>query len=206
MTGRATFTAQLTSEELRYLRQLAAQMGYVLTRGRGAGKEGSLLRLLRYLQAGELVIFPAMWEPDELDLAADRLDALAAAEYPGSPEQTLLTATATAIRAAATRQREMDAAEEEDAADYDAALADIAAGAEPIPAEVVYAILDGGNPIRVWRDHRRLSQVELARMAGITVWRLSQLETNKREVTPVELAYLAEALNVSRASLRRGAG
>ncbi len=49
-----------------------------------------------------------------------------------------------------------------DVRDYDAAVERIAAGEELVPAEVVYALLDGGNPIRVWREYRGLNQVQLA--------------------------------------------
>ena len=48
-----------------------------------------------------------------------------------------------------------------DVRDYDAAMERIAAGEELVPAEVVYALLDGGNPIRIWREHRGMSQSEM---------------------------------------------
>jgi len=83
-----------------------------------------------------------------------------------------------------------------DVRDYDAAMQAIAGGAELIPAEVVYALLDGGNPIRVWREHRRLSQTELAAKAGISASYLSQLESGKRDGTMDVLATLAGALSV----------
>ncbi|GAG48441.1 unnamed protein product, partial [marine sediment metagenome] len=35
---------------------------------------------------------------------------------------------------------------------YDEAKKAIAEGEELIPGEVTYAILDGGNPVRVWRE------------------------------------------------------
>jgi hypothetical protein len=44
-----------------------------------------------------------------------------------------------------------------DLRDYDEVLEAIAQGEETVPAEVVYAILDGENPVRVWREHRRLT-------------------------------------------------
>ena len=43
----------------------------------------------------------------------------------------------------------------EDIPDYDLAKAELERGEdELIPSEVVYAILDGENPIKVWRDYR----------------------------------------------------
>jgi hypothetical protein len=51
----------------------------------------------------------------------------------------------------------------EDIRDYDAVKSALERGEEElIPAEVVYAILDGVNPIKVWRDFRGLTQQELA--------------------------------------------
>ena len=67
-----------------------------------------------------------------------------------------------------------------DIRDYDTARQSVAEGEELVPAEVVYALLDGGNPIRVGREHRGLSQAELATRAGISASYLSQLESGKR--------------------------
>ncbi|MGB1110970.1 MAG: helix-turn-helix domain-containing protein, partial [Gammaproteobacteria bacterium] len=39
---------------------------------------------------------------------------------------------------------------------------------ELVPADVVHDLLDGENPIRVWRKHRGLSQVALAQKIGIS--------------------------------------
>jgi DNA-binding Xre family transcriptional regulator len=83
-----------------------------------------------------------------------------------------------------------------DVRDYDAAMERIAAGEELVPAEVVYALLDGGNPIRVWREYRGLSQGELAAKAGISASYLSQLETGKRDGTMDVLQGIAAALDV----------
>ena len=84
-----------------------------------------------------------------------------------------------------------------DVRDYDAAMERIAAGEELIPAEVVYALLDGGNPIRVWREYRGLSQAELAAKAGISASYLSQLESGKRDGTVEVLSALAVELGVA---------
>jgi predicted transcriptional regulator len=83
-----------------------------------------------------------------------------------------------------------------DVRDYDAAIERIAAGEELIPAEVVYALLDGGNPIRVWREHRGLSQAELAARAGISASYLSQLESGRRDGTMEVLQSIATVLGV----------
>lgn len=84
----------------------------------------------------------------------------------------------------------------EDIGDYDAAVRAIDKGEELVPADVAYALLDGNNPIRVWREHRGLSQVALAAAAGISSSYLSQLETGKRTGTADVLAAIAESLKV----------
>ena len=84
-----------------------------------------------------------------------------------------------------------------DVRDYDAAIERIAAGEELIPAEVVYALLDGGNPIRVWREYRGSSQAQLAAKAGISASYLSQLESGKRDGTVEILSTLAAELGVA---------
>ena len=45
---------------------------------------------------------------------------------------------------------------------------------------VAFALLDGDNPIKIWRTYRGLTQAELAQRAGISVPYLSQIENQKR--------------------------
>jgi DNA-binding XRE family transcriptional regulator len=86
----------------------------------------------------------------------------------------------------------------EDICDYDRIKAEIAAGEqELIPSAVVFALLAGENPIKVWREHRRLTQQQLAAAAGITAPYLSQLERNRRVGRVEVLAAVARALAVS---------
>ena len=77
---------------------------------------------------------------------------------------------------------------------YDEARQAIMAGEELIPAEVTYAILDGASPVRAWRDHRGLTQQQLAQAAGISVPYLSQIESGKRNGSTEVLAALAKQL------------
>jgi DNA-binding XRE family transcriptional regulator len=85
----------------------------------------------------------------------------------------------------------------EDIRDYDAVKSALERGEEElIPAEVVYAILDGVNPIKVWRDFRGLTQQELAEKAGISVPYLSQLENGKRKGSLRVLGKIAGVLKV----------
>jgi DNA-binding XRE family transcriptional regulator len=86
----------------------------------------------------------------------------------------------------------------EDIQDFDRITAAIERGEEElIPSEVVYAIMDGENPIKVWREFRGLTQQQLADEAGISKPYLSQIETGKRTGTTDILSAIAKALNLS---------
>lgn len=85
----------------------------------------------------------------------------------------------------------------QDIRDYDEAKAAIDHGVELIPGEVTYAILDGENPIRVWREYRGMTQQQVADKAGISKPYLSQLESGQRKGTTEVLMVIAKALNVS---------
>ncbi len=85
----------------------------------------------------------------------------------------------------------------QDIRDYDLAKEAIEQGEELIPSEVTYAILDGKNPIRVWREYRGLTQKQLAEAAGISKPYLSQIETGRRAGTTKVLAAIAKVLDVT---------
>lgn len=85
----------------------------------------------------------------------------------------------------------------EDVRAYDEAKKAIAEGEELVPSEVTYAILDGGNPVRVWREHRGLTQLRLAETAGISVPYLAQIESGKRQGSAKVLAAIARGLGLS---------
>ena len=80
---------------------------------------------------------------------------------------------------------------------YDAAKQALADGEELVPSEVTYAILDGRNPIRVWREHRGFTQQQLAETTGISTPYLSQIESGKRQGTTEVLAAIAKSLGLS---------
>ncbi len=85
-----------------------------------------------------------------------------------------------------------------DIREYDAVKEVLARGEEElIPAGVACALVDGANPIRVWRRHRGLTQAQLARAAGISPPYLSQLERGRRAGTTEVLARLAAALSLT---------
>ncbi len=85
----------------------------------------------------------------------------------------------------------------QDIRDYDAAMQEIANGEEIIPSHVPYAIMDGENPVKVWREYREMTQQELAQAAGISASYLSQIETGKREGTTAVLQAIARAMNLT---------
>ena len=85
----------------------------------------------------------------------------------------------------------------QDARALDEAMRALDEGEELIPSEVVDSLLEGQNPIRVWRGYRGLTQRELAEAAGISVSYLSQLESGKRKGTTEVLTAIARALRVS---------
>jgi predicted transcriptional regulator len=85
-----------------------------------------------------------------------------------------------------------------DIRDYDSAKAALERGDEElIPSEVAYALLDGQNPIKVWREYRGLKQLQLAEAGGISVPYLSQLESSKRKGSTRVLTAIAKAMKLS---------
>lgn len=64
------------------------------------------------------------------------------------------------------------------------------------PAEVVKAILAGAGAVKSWREHRGLTQAELARRAGVSRGYLAQIETGARAGTAEVLSRLARELGV----------
>lgn len=86
----------------------------------------------------------------------------------------------------------------QDIRDYDLVRALVEQGEEElIPSDVLYAIMDGENPIKVWREYRQLTQQQLAEAAGISTPYLSQIETGKRTGSTEVLTSLAKALKVT---------
>lgn len=74
----------------------------------------------------------------------------------------------------------------------------LAAGEEElIPAAFADRIIDGENPVRVWRDYRGLSVSALAKRAGIAGPYLSQIESGSRKGSVETYKALADALDVT---------
>lgn len=81
-----------------------------------------------------------------------------------------------------------------DVAAYDHTEDALAAGDDELaPAVVANALLDGESPVRVWRQHRDMSRVQLAAATGISQAYPAQIETGKREGTSSRYRSLADA-------------
>jgi DNA-binding XRE family transcriptional regulator len=85
----------------------------------------------------------------------------------------------------------------QDIRDYNEAKRAIAAGEELVPGDIVFAILDGENPVKVWREYRGMTQQQLAEAAGISASYLSQIESGKRTDSAEVLVAIAKALRLT---------
>jgi DNA-binding XRE family transcriptional regulator len=81
----------------------------------------------------------------------------------------------------------------EDLRAYDRAKVD---AQEAVPMEIADRLIAGENPLRVWREYRKLTQQQLAEKAGITKPYLSQLESARREASISVFKKLAQALKI----------
>jgi len=68
---------------------------------------------------------------------------------------------------------------------------------EEIPAEFVFRICEGENPIRVYREYKRMTQEQLAKKINKTKQYISNLEKGKIKGSINSLKEIAEALKVS---------
>jgi DNA-binding XRE family transcriptional regulator len=76
-------------------------------------------------------------------------------------------------------------------------LRDLATGREERVSEPIAArLLRGENAVKVWREHRRVTQSALAKNAGITMDYLSKLETGRRHASDEVTSDLMRALSV----------
>ncbi len=66
---------------------------------------------------------------------------------------------------------------------------------ETVPASVVEALLQDQSPIKIYREHRGLTQAALAKACDTSTAYISQLETGNRKAGADILFALAKALN-----------
>lgn len=84
-----------------------------------------------------------------------------------------------------------------DARDAEATIRAVADGTMPVLSGAdVDAYLAAPTPLAFWRRHKGLTQVDLARAAGISQPYLAQLESGQREAMVSVYSRLAERMNL----------
>ncbi|MCX6621731.1 MAG: helix-turn-helix transcriptional regulator [Acidobacteria bacterium] len=90
-----------------------------------------------------------------------------------------------------------DAAMLADVRAYDAAKARLERGEdEVIPFEIIERRLAGESPVRIWRNYRGLTQVELARASKVSREMIAAIEAGHKRGGVATLKKLALALSV----------
>lgn len=88
--------------------------------------------------------------------------------------------------------------DQSDIAAADRVKADVAAGRdEMVPGEIANRLLDGENPVRVWRSYRGMSARELAASSGLSAPYISEIESGKKEGSVTAMKKIAAALSLS---------
>ena len=92
-------------------------------------------------------------------------------------------------------------AAEDDFVDLQTALAvreRIEAGTEElVPAAVADRLIDGASPLKVWREHRGLSQSALARASRVNRVQIADIEAGRATGSVRTLRALADALGLT---------
>ncbi|WP_252179635.1 helix-turn-helix transcriptional regulator [Endozoicomonas sp. 4G] len=88
----------------------------------------------------------------------------------------------------------------EDAEDSEAfrkAKVDLANGNDEIlPKHITDRLLNGDNPITVWREYRELSQKQLHELSGVSTSMISQIESGQKTGSIKTIKRLSEALDI----------
>lgn len=91
----------------------------------------------------------------------------------------------------------------EDRGDAAAVRAFLKEPTETFPDAVVASILDGAHPIKAFREHRGMTQAQLASKAGTTAVYISQIERGDRRAGRKLRGKIGVALAVSAGLLER---
>ena len=67
---------------------------------------------------------------------------------------------------------------------------------ELIPSSLIHRLLSGDPPLAVWREHRNLSQADLARQSGVNRVQIIDIEAGRKIGSVITLRKLAAALDV----------
>ena len=85
----------------------------------------------------------------------------------------------------------------EDIKEIEKSLNNVQEGIENgVPGEVTFAILEGVNPIRAWRQYKKIKMNAMAKKIRISPAYLSQIENGKRNPTVDTLKAIAHELAV----------
>ena len=79
----------------------------------------------------------------------------------------------------------------------DRQLAEEAMAEEALAWPMAKRLLEGESPLKVWREHRGLSQRQLAEVVGARAAYISQLETGRKRPSLALAMALAKALSVT---------
>lgn len=81
---------------------------------------------------------------------------------------------------------------------YDRAVEALAAGEEELlPADMAHRLIAGESPLRVWREHRGLTQSAVAEMSGVNRVQITNIESGAKTGSAQTLKKLASALGLS---------
>lgn len=83
----------------------------------------------------------------------------------------------------------------------EAELGRAAARADYLPGALVDRLLAGESPVRIWREHRRLTARKLSDDAGVSSSYLSEIETGRKPGSTAALHAIAQVLRVPMDSL-----
>lgn len=85
----------------------------------------------------------------------------------------------------------------EDVRAYDKAMRELQSGEdELLSSEMAERLMNGENPLRVWREYRGLTQETLAQAIGVGKSYISQIEAGKKPGSAKVLKALATALSL----------
>lgn len=85
----------------------------------------------------------------------------------------------------------------EDASTLERLAADVASGNEKTyPHEVIKALINGANPVKVFREYRNMTPAQLALACGVTSAHIYQIESGKRSMSVDVLRKMTQALDV----------
>jgi DNA-binding XRE family transcriptional regulator len=66
-----------------------------------------------------------------------------------------------------------------------------------VPHDVVKRLIEGENPLKVYREWRNMTQTDLAQKTNVSSGYISQVERGTRQLSRRKLATFAEALDIN---------